>query len=88
MQYNTNLGFSNYNAATLSVKKRFSNGLQFQSSYVYTRNLSNADGAATTTADQYTGEFGGMGFESKASRPRLRKCRLLAPRALSDHFPL
>ena len=69
MQYNTNLGFSNYNAATLSVKKRFSNGLQFQSSYVYTRNLSNADGAATTTADQYTGEFGG--WVSNPNQPGL-----------------
>jgi hypothetical protein len=66
LQYNTNLGFSNYNAATLSVKKRFSNGLQFQSSYVYTRNLSNADGAATTSADQYTGEFGGWVSNPKA----------------------
>jgi hypothetical protein len=59
LQYNTNLGFANYNAATVSVKKRFSKGLQFQSSYVYTRNLSNVDGAATTSADQYAGEFGG-----------------------------
>jgi hypothetical protein len=59
LQYNTNLGFANYNAATVSVKKRFSKGLQFQSSYSYTRNLSNADGAATTSADQFAGEFGG-----------------------------
>jgi len=66
MQYNTNLGFANYNAATVSVKKRFSNGLQFQSSYVYTRNLSNADGAATTSADQYAGEFGGWVSNPKA----------------------
>jgi hypothetical protein len=59
MTYNTNPGFSNYNAATVSFKKRMSKGLQFQGSYVYTRNLSNVDGAATTTADQFPGEFGG-----------------------------
>ncbi len=59
LTYNTNIGYSNYNSATVSVKKRFSKGLQFQSSYVFTRNLSNVDGAATTTADQYAGEFGG-----------------------------
>ena len=60
MAYNTNLGFSNYNSATVAVKKRFSKGLQFQSSYIYTRNLSNVDGAATSTADAYAGEFGGF----------------------------
>jgi hypothetical protein len=59
MAYNTNLGFSNYNAGTIAVKKRFSKGLQFQSSYIYTRNLSNVDGAATSSADAYAGEFGG-----------------------------
>ncbi|HTW64631.1 MAG TPA: carboxypeptidase regulatory-like domain-containing protein [Bryobacteraceae bacterium] len=60
MAYNTNLGFSNYNAATVAVKKRFSKGLQFQSSYIFTRNLSNVDGAATGSADAYAGEFGGF----------------------------
>ena len=59
MTYNTNVGFANYNSATISVKKRLSNGLQFQSSYIYARDLSNVDGAATTTADQFSGEFGG-----------------------------
>jgi hypothetical protein len=59
MTYNTNVGFANYNSATVSVKKRLSNGLQFQSSYIYARDLSNVDGAATTTADQFSGEFGG-----------------------------
>lgn len=38
----TNGGWSNYNALTASGKKRFSSGLQFQSSYTYTRNLSSA----------------------------------------------
>lgn len=66
LQYNTNIGFANYNAATVSVKKRFSKGLQFQSSYSYTRNLSNVDGAATGSADQYAGEFGGVISDPKA----------------------
>jgi hypothetical protein len=57
--YNTNPGFSNYNAMTVSFKKRMTRGLQFQGSYIYARNLSNVDGAATTTADQFPGEFGG-----------------------------
>ena len=59
LAYNTNVGFENYNAITTSAKKRMSKGLMFQASYVYTRNLSNVDGAATTTADQYASEFGG-----------------------------
>jgi hypothetical protein len=59
MAYNTNPGFSNYDAMTVSFKKRMSKGLQFQGSYIFARNLSNVDGAATTTADQFPGEFGG-----------------------------
>jgi len=59
LAYNTNIGYGNYNSLTVSLKKRLSKGLQFQSSYVYTRDLSNVDGAATTTADQYASEFGG-----------------------------
>ena len=59
LAYNTNIGFENYNSLTVSAKKRLAKGLQFQSSYVYTRNLSNVDGAATTSADQYASEFGG-----------------------------
>lgn len=37
---------SNYNALTAEVHKRFSNGLEFQSSYAFTRDLSNEAGAA------------------------------------------
>lgn len=40
-----NMGESNYNAATVDVSKRLSNGLQFESSYVWTRDLSNEGGA-------------------------------------------
>ena len=53
----TNLGYSNYNALTISAQKRFSRGLQFQTSYIWARNLSNAAGYAPTTA--FTGESGG-----------------------------
>jgi hypothetical protein len=69
MAYNTNLGYGNYNALTVSAKKRFAKGVQFQASYSFARNLSNVDGAATTTADQFAGEFGG--FVSDPRRPNL-----------------
>ncbi|MDI3253383.1 MAG: TonB-dependent receptor [Bacillota bacterium] len=48
---------SNYNAATVSVERHFSNGLQFQSSYVWTRDLSNAAGANPTA---FAGAGGNM----------------------------
>jgi hypothetical protein len=54
----TNLGYSNYNALTVSAQKRFSHGLQFQTSYMWARNLSNAAGYNPTTA--FTGESGGI----------------------------
>jgi hypothetical protein len=43
---NTNDGFGNYNAGTVSVHKRAA-GLQFEASYTYTRNLTNNYGCAT-----------------------------------------
>jgi hypothetical protein len=69
LAYNTNPGYSNYNALTVTAKKRISKGLQFESSYIYARNLSNVDGAASTVADQYSGEYGG--FISNAATPGL-----------------
>jgi hypothetical protein len=69
LAYNTNPGYSNYNALTVSAKKRISKGLQFEASYIYARNLSNVDGAASTVADQYSGEYGG--FISNAATPGL-----------------
>jgi len=42
VQGETNGGVSNYHAATVTFSKRFSKGLQFQSSYVFTRNLTDA----------------------------------------------
>jgi hypothetical protein len=43
-----NVSESNYNSATIAFEKRQSHGLEFQSSYVYTRDLSNAGGANPT----------------------------------------
>jgi len=43
--------------------------LQFQGSYIFARNLSNVDGVATTTANQFPGEFGGT--ISNPARPGL-----------------
>ena len=39
-----NGAFSNYNSMTAVVERRFSNGLQFQASYMWTRDLSNEAG--------------------------------------------
>jgi hypothetical protein len=57
--YNDNAGFSNYNAATVSVNKRMSNGLQMQSSFIYARNLSNLGGNPSTPSGGFAGEYGG-----------------------------
>jgi Carboxypeptidase regulatory-like domain/TonB dependent receptor len=47
---------SNYNALTIAVNKRLSHGLTFQSSYAFTKNLSNGAGYSPTG---FTGEAGG-----------------------------
>jgi hypothetical protein len=47
---------SNYNALTIAANKRFSRGLQFQSSYSWAKNLSNGAGYAPSG---FTGEAGG-----------------------------
>ncbi|MGH7745370.1 MAG: hypothetical protein ACREQ5_11340, partial [Candidatus Dormibacteria bacterium] len=44
----TNAARNNYNALTVDFHKRFSNGLQFDTSYVFTRDLSNAGGGNPT----------------------------------------
>ena len=51
------IGFSNYNAGTIAVRKRSTN-FQFEMSYVYTRNLTNTYGAATSTSATYTSGLG------------------------------
>jgi hypothetical protein len=58
--YNDTEGFGNYNAGTISVKKRLSFGLQLQSSYIYARNLTNQGGNPGTPAGGFAGEYGGV----------------------------
>ena len=50
-------GFGNYNAGTISVKKRSSN-FQFELSYTYTRDLTNINGVTGTPASGFANEFG------------------------------
>jgi hypothetical protein len=50
-------GFQNYQAGTLSVKKRAAN-LQFEISYTYTRNLANVNGAPIASTAIFANEFG------------------------------
>ncbi len=50
-------GVMNYNAATFAVQKRFSGGLQFQASYIYARNLSDAGGYDPSGAGSEMGGF-------------------------------
>ncbi len=52
-----NLGFSNYNAGTISLKKRSAN-FQFELSYSYTRDLSNVNGAPIGATSSYSTEIG------------------------------
>src|SRR3984885_8978791 len=61
-----NQGISNYNSYTALFEKRMSHGLQFQSSYVLTRDLSDAGGAVPT-------EFAAAGgnWVSDKNNPRL-----------------
>jgi Carboxypeptidase regulatory-like domain len=51
------LGFGNYNAGTISVKKRSAN-FQFELSYTYTRDLTNINGVTGTPASGFANEFG------------------------------
>jgi hypothetical protein len=52
-----NGGVSNYNNVTAEVTKRFSNGLQFQSSYSFTRDLSDEGGSNPTAFVGAGGNF-------------------------------
>ncbi len=53
----TNQGFGNYQAGTISVHKHM-NGLEFEASYAFTRNLTNAIGASNSSGYGYATEFG------------------------------
>ncbi len=55
--HQANKGYSNYNALTVTAQKRFSHGVQFQTSYIFARNLSNVGGYNPTTS--FAGEGGG-----------------------------
>jgi hypothetical protein len=57
VQGETNGGVSNYHSATAAVTKRFSQGLQFQGSYAFTRNLTDAQGYNPSA---FASEAGGL----------------------------
>src|SRR5207244_4009119 len=57
MQIEANGGRSNYHALTSALTKRLSHGIQFQSSYTYLRNLTNAQGYNPTS---FASEAGGL----------------------------
>jgi len=61
-----NIGVSNYNSLTAEVSKHAGKGLQFDASYIYTRDLSDAGGAIPTA-------FAGAGgtFMTDRFHPRL-----------------
>jgi hypothetical protein len=48
------IGYGNYNAGTIAIHKRTSN-LQFDLSYVFSRNMANTNGAATASAATFSG---------------------------------
>ena len=54
--FQRSIGISNYNAMTTAVQKRFSGGLQFQASYIFTKNLADNAGYDPTN---FTGSNGG-----------------------------
>jgi hypothetical protein len=53
----TDQGFGHYNDGTISIHRR-GGSFQFESSYTYTRNLSNVNGATSTSADSFVDESG------------------------------
>jgi hypothetical protein len=57
IQYETNGGWSNYDALQTELNKRFTRALQFQASYVYLRNLANNGGNAPSAFPSERGGF-------------------------------
>jgi len=57
VEIETNGGRSNYHGLTAAVTKRFSRGMQFQSSYAFVRNLTNAQGYNPSA---FASEAGGL----------------------------
>ena len=66
MEIETNGGRSNYDSVSVAVLRRFTKGLQFQSSYAFTRNLTDAQGYLPT---KFTTEAGG--FRTNLNDPHL-----------------
>jgi hypothetical protein len=66
MEIETNGGRSNYNSVSIGVLRRFVKGLQFQSTYAFTRNLTNAQSYDPT---KFTTEAGG--FQTDLNTPNL-----------------
>ncbi len=83
----TNGGRSNYDAFTVSINKRFYKGLQFQVSYNFAKNLSDAGGYSPTTFTRcHLRRRPDQRFLSPQSG--LRQRRLHAPQPLPDDLPL
>jgi hypothetical protein len=61
----TNGGYSNFNGLTTAVTKRMTHGLQFQNSYTFTRNLTNAQGYNPTG---FASEAGGIVTDLRNTR--------------------
>ena len=82
-QVTTFYGFGNYNAGTISVKKRAAN-FQFELSYTYTRDLTNINGAPIASASGFVGEYGNVLSEPQnpgldyGNTPFARRERVLA----------
>ena len=59
ISYQTNLGFTNFNSGTVSLRKH-SSSLQLEVSYAFSKNLTNINGTGTGASAQTTvNEFGG-----------------------------
>jgi hypothetical protein len=79
----TPLGFGNYHAGTLSIRKR-ARDFQFEGTYVYTRNLTNVNGVPFYSAGGFVNQFGGVLSDpynpsvDYGNTPFARRHRLLA----------
>jgi hypothetical protein len=78
-----NLGFSNYQAGTISMKKRSAN-LQFELSYTFARDLSNVNGAPFGATAGFASEYGNILSDPQApgldygNVPYIHRNRVLA----------
>jgi len=70
ISYQTNLGFTNFNSGTISVRKR-SSSLQLEASYAFTKDLTNINGSGTNNSAQTTVNEFGNALLSDPTRPGL-----------------